>query len=339
MTGGKFNDSVFDWASKIGNLPRYLLREHEFTQRLKDVDDAVKTLSSDLVKKTLNSNGLADGQVNLLGTVFALSAHRVWDDDVGEPVQIGYDGEEGVIYTMPSLSLMCNYVFQQVVGTNRECILSYWGAISKSERSEMGEAVENLVWDDLKSRNLFRTWSMQSQKRDDPPNLTIFLTMRVCCTMADLKGVFASCNELVRMEPNTPLIDFAGPGRCVYQATISADHSMSLVGLQKVLEVAGYMQVTGNTYKMVDDSTLPKLNFYWVVPHEKFGAWTSKKQKTVNNKEISLALKTYVNQFVLSVDIKPPTSADMAEFLGTGSQPEWMGVNAVNSIGVPDVDK
>jgi hypothetical protein len=279
MTGKeKFDEIVFNWASKVGNLPRWLLTEVQFEGRLRDVDLAIGTLSPKLVKKILQSNGLSDGKVNLPGTVFALSASREWNEDIGEPEQIGYDGE-GVIYTKPSLSLMNGYVFDKVAGENREAVLSYWCAISNSDRSKMGEAVENLVWQDLRDRCLFQTWSMSSRKFVQfwYPNLTNISKTRTGCTMADLKGVFASGNELARMAPGTALIDFAGPGRRVYQATVSADHSMSLVGLQKLLEAAGYMEVQNGKYVMVDDSKLPNLDFYWVVPRENFGAWKDKK--------------------------------------------------------------
>jgi BRCA1 C Terminus (BRCT) domain len=335
MTGKKFDEIVFDWASKVGNLPRWLLKKEQFEGRLKDGDLAIGKLSPELVKKILESNGLSDGQVkiNLPGTVFALSAYREWDKDSGEPVNIGYDGEEGVIYTMPSLKLMNDYVFSTVAGGNRERILSYWSAISSTERSKMGEAVENLIWQDLQQGCLFRTWSMTGQRFEASPDLTNISVMRAGCTMADLTNVFDSGNKLVRMAPGTVLIDFAGPGRRVYQATVSADHSMSLVGLQKLLEAAGYMKFTGGNFMMIVGD-LPKLDFYWVVPHEKFGVWKEKcKPKTVRDEQVSRALAAHVSQFVLSLDVKPPNAADMAVLLGT--QPDWMGKNVVLAGNIP----
>jgi hypothetical protein len=261
MTGKeKFDEIVFDWASKVGNLPRWLLTKVQFEGRLRDVDAAAGALSPELVKKILESDGISDGQVNLPGTVFALSAYREGNEDIDAPVQIGYDGEVGVIYTKPSLSLMNGYVFDKVAGKNREKVLSYWCAISNSERSKMGEAVENLVWLDLQGGCSFRTWSMKNQKHVEPPNLADISRVRTDCTMEDLSTVFNHGNELVRMAPGTALIDFAGPGRRVYQVTVSADHSMSVAGLQKLLEAAGYMKRTGKKYEMVVDPLLLKLD-------------------------------------------------------------------------------
>jgi NAD-dependent DNA ligase len=243
-------------------------------------------------------------------------------------VNIGYDGEEGVIYTMPSLKLMNNYVFNTVTEGNRERILSYWGAISGSECSKMGEAVENLVWQDLQQGCLFQTWNMTGQKFETLPNLTSILETRTGRTMADLSGIFENDNELVCMAPGIALIDFAGPGRRVYQATVSADHSMSLVGLQELLTAGGYMKLTGTNSVMVADAQLPKLGYYWVVPHEKIGAWMGKSgPKTVRDEQVRLALETYVNQFILSVDVKPPSVDDIAEILL--SQGVWKGGNVV----------
>jgi hypothetical protein len=312
-----FDDkTVFDWASKVGNLPRYLLRVYEFERRLKDIDVAfVCKLSPELAKNILESDGLSDGLVNLPGTLFALSAYREWDEDIGEPVEIGYDGEVGVIYTTPSLKLMNKHVFEKVTGTNRKKILSYWGILSNSERSSMGEAKEDLVWQDLQDCCLFRTWSMSSQKLAEYPTQTISVT-RTGCIMADLANVFSNDNKLVRMEPGTALIDFAGPGRRVYQATVSADHSMLLAGLQKLLKAAGYMEFTGKKHMMILDPSLPKLDFYWVVPYDNFGAWKVKKcSRTVQDEQVNLALKTYVNQFVLNMDVESPSAANMEEFL------------------------
>jgi hypothetical protein len=127
--------------------------------------------------------------------------------------------------------------------------------------------------------------------------------------MADLANVFASADEIVvRMKVNNPLIDFAGPGRRVYQGTNQKDHSMSLDGLQDLLTAAGYMVVKDNKYVMVDVD-LPKLDFFWVVPAEIFHVWL-RGPKTVEDYEIGRTLEKYVNQFVLSVDVIPPKEDD-----------------------------
>jgi NAD-dependent DNA ligase len=103
------------------------------------------------------------------------------------------------------------------------------------------------------------------------------------------------------------LIDFAGPGRCVYQVTVGQDHTMSLKGLQELLTTAGYMEIKNGKYKKVVGSKLPKLNFYWVVPYGRFDKWTGKKgPKMKLDPEVHDALMTYVNQIVLSVDVEPP---------------------------------
>jgi hypothetical protein len=147
-SGEVFDKSVVDdRASKVGNVPRCLIADHQFQVRMKQIDNAVDEMSPALAEKILKSEGLSDGQINLPGTIFALSAAKVYDDEdeSREPVHVGYDGQVGVIFTKPSLSLMNAYVFNKLAGANRERILSYWNAISKSERINMGQALENLI--------------------------------------------------------------------------------------------------------------------------------------------------------------------------------------------------
>jgi hypothetical protein len=308
--------AVLDWARKIGNLPRYLLKQELVELRVLSIATAVKEMTPARVTSILlYSRGIGDGSINVEGTLFELSAARALDTS-GEPVPFGYDGEAGVDYTTPSLKLMNDYVFQELAGAERANILSYWAVKDPADRSKMGATVENLVWGDLKGRCLFRTWNLSSQTRISSPDLKLVSKKRTGCTIADLKNVFASGNELVRMAPRTPLIDFAGPGRRVYQATVSADHSMSLSGLQDVLKAAGYMEDKAGACVMVQNVSLPKLDYFWVVPEEIFSKWMDRdRPKTVNDEQVRLTLTTYVNQFVLSVDTKRPNANGIAKFI------------------------
>jgi NAD-dependent DNA ligase len=57
----------------------------------------------------------------------------------------------------------------------------------------------------------------------------------------------------------------------------------------------------------------------------------------VRDEQVHLTLEAYVNQFVLSMDVKTPSAADIQEFLRR--QPLWTGNNVVFAGRIPEASK
>jgi hypothetical protein len=163
MSNEEFDERMMDWASKIGMLPRYLVNVGQYEQRLSLFDNFIKSMTNEDVKRLVASNGTSDGQFNIPGTVFAIRAARDGDEDNAK-LPIGYDGESGVSYTKRSLSVITDYVWNEITKQNREYILSFWGVVQAFEFSKQGYHVEDLLGDDLRNRALFETWDMKRQK-------------------------------------------------------------------------------------------------------------------------------------------------------------------------------
>jgi hypothetical protein len=116
--------TVFD--ERVMVLPRYLVNVGQYERRLRTNED---------VKKLVASKGIADGQFNIPGTVFAIRAARDVDGD-NEKLPIGYDGESlGVSYTKRSLSVITDYVWNEITKKYRAFILSFWGIVHAFEFS------------------------------------------------------------------------------------------------------------------------------------------------------------------------------------------------------------
>jgi hypothetical protein len=57
----------------------------------------------------------------------------------------------------------------------------------------------------------------------------------------------------------------------------------------------------------------------------------------VRDEQVGRALETYVDQFVLSLDVEPPSASDIAALLG--SHPDWTGGNVVLAGVIPTGSK
>jgi hypothetical protein len=343
MSSKVLDGRMMDWASKIGMLPRYLVSKGQYEQRLSLFDNFVKKLDNDGLKKIVASEGISTGENDLPGTIFAIRAAQDVDDD-NELLPIGYDGESGVVYTQRSLSVISDYVWNEITKQNRDYILSFWGVVDSFEFAKQGFEAEILLASELQKKALFRTWDMKLQKfvmsPAYPKGPQRFLGGR---KIAHLKETFDRDDMVVRMVQGCALIDFAGPGRKVFHVTVSDDHDMKLNAAEELLTVAGYLKLdaSGNYEPVPDDddsSHKPKLDFYWVIPYGRFMKWKGYAPKKLLNKGrnavmakrrkvVTKTLETYINQYVLIMDRESPSAQDLKTLLG--SQLPWQGMEVV----------
>jgi hypothetical protein len=108
-----------------------------------------------------------------------------------------------------------------------------------------------------------------------------------------------------RMRKNCPGIDFAGPGRRVYQVTVSGYHDLAFSCMAKLLKNLGYLNydVNSRRYAIVAKAGLP-LEFYWVVRDknprpEACTAPKGKKDELIwaNVEVVNACLELYVEQY------------------------------------------
>jgi hypothetical protein len=86
----------------------------------------------------------------------------------------------------------------------------------------------------------------------------------------NLSYIFNSSNIMARLTPQNGLIDFAGPGRKVYQVTLGLKHKMNLATFRRVLIEVGYLAETDNSLVLAQNAPQEKLEFYWVAPVDKW---------------------------------------------------------------------
>jgi hypothetical protein len=101
------------------------------------------------------------------------------------------------------------------------------------------------------------------------------LELKCSCTkdpvgLGNLSHIFNSGNIMARRTPQNGLIDFAGPGRKVYQVTVGLKHKMCLPSFRRVLIEAGYLAETDNSLVLAQNAPQEKLEFYWVAPMDKW---------------------------------------------------------------------
>ncbi len=65
------------------------------------------------------------------------------------------------------------------------------------------------------------------------------------------------------MHPSQPTVDAVGPGKCAYQMTLAADHSVNRAGLQAAVRHLGA-------------TTEEPLRLCFVVPAKQLGLWEDK---------------------------------------------------------------
>jgi hypothetical protein len=148
----------------------------------------------------------------------------------------------------------------------------------------MGKAVEDLFWkSDLLPENQ-HSITCYAQFDVDAEAKPLLGDSEACWQLSnqekeltDLKEIFDNDNEVFGMKQGTAAIDFAGPGRKVYQVTVSDNHRMSLSGMISILEQGGYLDRDERGYlKMHSSPSTEPLNFYWVVPYGVRDKWIKK---------------------------------------------------------------
>ena len=117
---------MLDRASKIGNLPRYILSETLFNNRLKETAKAIRGIANDDVKEILNFDGICQSGSTIPGCIFAVNV-CVDDDSSQANDVIGYDGQFVLDYEKLQLTIISKSVRADILKSNRKFILSYWG--------------------------------------------------------------------------------------------------------------------------------------------------------------------------------------------------------------------
>ena len=291
----------------VGNLPRYLLTEKAYKVRQTRAESACTHLDDAAIQKVLEWDGIVDSNqtyAEISGCIFSINA-------ASESSDVGYDGASGIDYGYQRLAIMSKAILDKVVGTNREKILSFWAVVGSGERSCMGSKVEELCWQELKKNSLAHVREMSFYGNTKIPVSPFRPGENVAAltglTIPDLNNIFSADNILGRMMKGTDLIDFAGPGLKVYQATISDTHDMVPKGLQELLITSGHCVKVNDRLELVENiADLQKIKFYWMIPYQKKTQWLKKQPLTKNkdkNKDPTLKfiLNQCVEQFVFIV--------------------------------------
>jgi hypothetical protein len=318
-SGDSLND-MFSRRKKVGNLPRYLLSADAFDERLQYTEGAVtKITKNDLKTAVENFDGIVSDSFMLSGSIF--SVHAKLTDENGS---IGYDGQEGVNYFERIIGTLCEDVQKQVIKKGREYILSFWGIVDNAQLGLMGKYVEDLFWNDLQDKTCWNMKQFKMNGKTSASNTTMFhlktlelpTQYKEECKISDLSETFSTNNCICRMERSCVLLDFAGPGRQVFQITVSGEHSLKKSGLEELFLACGLIVKKGKTFVKAENITSThSVDFYWVIPQGKKKQWSEIKGKTINVKAheshtkeqvkiLKDVLDNYVNQYVLIMDSK-----------------------------------
>jgi hypothetical protein len=127
--------------------------------------------------------------------------------------------------------------------------------------------------------------------------------------------VLKNANVVAKIAKGGYLIDAAGPGRKVYQVSVSRDHEMPAAAMEKNCKELGFIDQAGKLVSTTEGEMEPrKLEFYWVVPMAQAASWKKKAPKTyrtTERKELDKCLEMYVNQYALPLTIEvPPTYSE-----------------------------
>jgi hypothetical protein len=166
----------------------------------------------------------------------------------------------------------------------RKSILTLWGRKDAADMITMGHECENLVWHDLVSETPI-SLPQQRLESDSPSTLNFNFSRHGLSLMGEatalamprLSSIFASENVVANFNRNFPVIDFAGPGKRVFQVTVANSHTKKMQVLD-VLMGAGFITKDGESYTWSDPVPQEKLEWYWIVPPFNFKKWGSKKR-------------------------------------------------------------
>jgi hypothetical protein len=250
------------------------------------------------------------------------------NSDTEEHLDVGYDGS-GIEYRERRFEIINSGVLESVRKQHRGAILSFWDKPDVEQRIAMGIAVEELFWvDDLERftappPSTGTPFSMQRWKQTrgstNAPLRSDLVGSKQWTKLPDRLGIdgleliFNSDDQVCRTSVATPTIDFAGPGRKVYQVTVGKNHSMNIDGMIKILNQAGYLREDnkGNVALVRSGAPKEKFEFIWVVPKGIAPDWKNKVPRRVaqtskRNKALKSCLDAYGEQYVLEMDPKLP---------------------------------
>ena len=344
-------DKILERASIVGNLPRYILSDSLFKQRQEQTTVSINKLINQETKEILIFDGLHGKDSTVHGCIFAVNVNlqsekencdrnesnvdRVYsDDDINASniievddvnsnevditsniiETVDYDGQNVHDYGNRVMSIISEYVLDNIVKLSREYILSFWGITSAGLRSEMGHIVEKLFWDDLKKPYCMRIFHMKKGCRtaEEVPVLDVGKCQpveEISLDCASLGAVVfdAKTSVIARLKKNTALVDFAGPNRRVYQVTVSPDHSMSLEGLRDLFLASGHIYEDDGALTISSNAdTIGNISYYWVVPKDREILWRKKAPKLIRRSSVlGECLFKFVDQYVLVMDIVP----------------------------------
>jgi hypothetical protein len=186
--------------------------------------------------------------------------------------------------------------------------------VGSPKRSAMGVAVECLFWEDdieglVSKQHTLRRWQLVAGQRVGKDsylqNASIWTKSSELFGIESLgSAVFSNDSTVCRMKPGTAAIDFAGPGRKVYQVTVSKGHDMNEAGMIDVLVQGGYLTRSNKMVLAVPKSKAPKekLEFYWVVPNDDNDAWKKKvPKKGASCDVLKQCLEDHVVQYTIDM--------------------------------------
>jgi hypothetical protein len=337
-------------ANIVGNVPCYLVSVAKYDDRKNKTDFALMKVQQMEFQKLLGWNGIVDDRYDQKAyeSIFLLFADSKYDidetslddddddddedrhvDDDDKNSHIGYDGESGINYGKSHIAIMSNYVFEKVVGKNRDRILSYWCQVRINEPSILRSTLVDMFWQDLQNKKQhFRTFEMKPGNDENVCNDLDVTYHSVVLDNVDVKDLrtkcFSSNDTLCRMKAGTTLIDFAGPSKNVYHMAVGTTYPNLCLDVKELFLASGHLEAV-ESVPTRDDITndspdckkvatqVDKFNFYWVIPYGLETTWKSRAARTMNiindddstTRLVKECFNTCVKQFFLVMDQVP----------------------------------
>jgi hypothetical protein len=271
-------------TKEVGNLPRYLVSQEKFEDRIKCRDSFINYFSNKNadIGAVLTWNGMTEISKTDPGTVFSVSVKETCLLQ-GPPMDVGYDGENVTIYEEIGISLMVPKMEDKLLTKWRTALLHYFGKIQGFDAIVIGFGIENLFWKDLRD-NQTMVHKKMGVKGAKMTTISFGYSEHLGnVVMKDLKAdIFDSDTKRVgRMRLNSPLIVFAGTGRQVYQMTVSLKHDILADHMCDILLACGLLQLSDDGAISMTHIEINRLTFYWVVPSEIGNKWANKNPKGI----------------------------------------------------------
>jgi hypothetical protein len=320
-------EEALERAEHVGLLPGYLIKmESVYDQRGDALNCAILNLAlqKDAISNIVAWEGLdhkgedlpdkAAGAVTVPGALIAVFT------EIQDAGVVDYDGLKGANYEERQLQIVSDTVMEKVVEVNRCNTLGFWGKVDCEKASAMGKALESLFWNDDLARGVcglefkMRRYELtEGRQCGHLSYLMNTLSWTKCSEQLEirqLKDVFNLRSKICQMKAGTAAIDFAGPGRKVYQLTVSKKDSLSLSGMRDIFIAGGYLHRKNGVLEMNRAAKQEKLEFYWVVPPGIEPTWRTKCPKMVEattpeGKLVKECQERHMIQYLLIMDVCP----------------------------------